>query len=494
MDSPFLPIPTVRALLALILLVSLTGASVALGAPSPQRSRPPVTPLGALVQLHGAKGCLVDRSASGSNCTRVRALRGPAPFLGSDALAITADGRNLYVASSRSNAIAVLRRNARTGTLSQRPGAAGCISAGGAAGCAKAIGLRGPNSVAVSADGNNVYATAFAGNALLIFRRNRSTGALTQLSSGRGCLTNAATPGCSTARALSGPDVVAVSPDGRSVYVGSFTGNAIAVFTRNSSTGALTQPAGVAGCVVDAPTSGCTTGLALGAPEGMAISANGKNVYVAAALSNALDVLARNRSTGALTQATNGTGCIVGSALTGCSTGLQLQGADAVAVSHNDRSVYVTSALSNSVTSFNRASKSGRVTQLTGTSACVIYVLAVGCSLGRTLSDPEGLAVSPDGANVYAAVFASGAVDVLNRNASSGALLQKPRRPGCMVSHATPDCTFGRGLLGASSIAVSPDGRNVYSAAFASNSVGVFKRVTTKPSKPATGPPSSGLG
>lgn len=498
MDSPFLPIPSVRALVALIVLVSLTGASVALGAPSPRRSRPPVTPLGALVQLRGPSGCLVDRSAPRPHCTRVRALRGPAPFLGSDALAMSADGRNVYVASSRSDAIAVFSRNAKTGTLTQRPGPAGCISAGGAAGCAKAIGLRGPNSVAVSADGKNVYATSLGSNALLIFRRNRSTGELTQLRPGSGCLTNAATPGCTTARALGGPDVVGVSPDGRSVYVGAFKGNAIAVFSRNTSTGALTQPAGIAGCVVNTPTSGCTTGLALAAPEGMAISADGKNIYVAAALSSALDVLTRNRSTGALTQAANGTGCIVGSALTGCATGFQLEGADAVAMSRNDRSVYVTSALSNSVTSFSRTSNTGHLAQLTGTSACVIYVLAVGCSLGRTLSDPEGLAVSPDGANVYTAVFASGAIDVLNRNTTSGALIQKPRSPGCMVSRATPDCTLGRGLLGASSIAVSPDGRYVYSAAFARNSVGVFKRVTkpakTKPVKRVTGPPPPGLG
>jgi DNA-binding beta-propeller fold protein YncE len=33
-------------------------------------------------------------------------------------------------------------------------------------------------------------------------------------------------------------------------------------------------------------------------------------------------------------------------------------------------------------------------------------------------------------------------------------------------------------LRGASSVAVSPDGRNVYSAAFASDSIGIFRRVT----------------
>jgi DNA-binding beta-propeller fold protein YncE len=108
----------------------------------------------------------------------------------------------------------------------------------------------------------------------------------------------------------------------------------------------------------------------------------------------------------------------------------------------------------------------------------VIYVLAVGCSLGRALSDPEGIAVSPDGANVYAAVFASGALNALNRNASSGALIQKPRRPGCVVSRPTPDCLLGRRLLGASSVALSPDGRYLYSAAFTSDAIGVFKRVT----------------
>ena len=44
-------------------------------------------------------------------------------------------------------------------------------------------------------------------------------------------------------------------------------------------------------------------------------------------------------------------------------------------------------------------------------------MLAVGCSLGRAMSAPEGLAVSPDGANVYVAAFTSGAIDVFDRDA-----------------------------------------------------------------------------
>ena len=108
----------------------------------------------------------------------------------------------------------------------------------------------------------------------------------------------------------------------------------------------------------------------------------------------------------------------------------------------------------------------------------MIYVLAVGCSLGRALDAPEGLAVSPDGASVYAAAFGSGAVDVFNRNAGTGALIQKARRAGCVTTPATPSCTPGRSLRKVSSVAVRPDGKHLYSAAFGSDAVGVFKRVT----------------
>ncbi|HEY3864726.1 MAG TPA: beta-propeller fold lactonase family protein [Solirubrobacteraceae bacterium] len=453
-------------------------STTALGATKPKPSRPPITTLGTLVRLPGVGGCLVDRSAARAGCKSVRALRGPAPFLGSEAIVISPDGKNVYVASSNSDAIAVFKRNARTGKLTQGAGATGCISTKGAGGCASAIGLEGPNSVAVSPDGRSVYATSLGSNAIDVFARNTAGGALTQGTGGAGCIANVATTGCTTGRALDGPDVVAVSPDGRNVYVGAFKGNSLAVFTRDPATGALAQAAGTSGCVAGTPIAGCAPGVALASPEGLAVSPDGANVYVAAALSSALDVFSRNSSTGTLTQAGGGAGCIVQAPLAGCTTGTRLGGADAVAVSPDGTDVYVTSVLSNSVTAFARAASTGELTQLNGTSACVLYVLAVGCSLGQALDAPEGLAVSPDGASVYATAFASGAIDVLDRSAESGALTQKPRRAGCLVAGLPQSCALGRGLLGASSIAVSPDGSYVYSAAFASNAVGVFKRVT----------------
>ena len=464
------------AIAALVLVAALGLPSSALGAPQPERRQ--LTPRlpGSLAQLPGSRGCLVDRSAASGRCGTARMLKGPGPFMGSRAIALSPDGRNVYVASSRSDAIAVFRRNPKTGGLGQPSGTAGCIAANGAGGCAKAIGLHGPNSVAVSPDGRSVYATSRGSNSVTVFHRDRSTGALRQLPGTAGCVSGLPTPGCATGRGLLGPDVVTISPDGRNVYVGSFFGNAVAVFDRDRASGWLSQPAGSAGCVAETATSGCAVGIALGAPEGMAISRDGTSVYVATALSNALVVLARDPSTGALAQASDGSGCIVDSPLTGCTTGVQLSGANAVAVSPRGGSVYVTSLFSNSVTSFSAATSSGGLAQPPGTSGCLVYLRAVGCSFGRALVAPEGLAVSPDGANLYAAAFGTGAIAVLDRGEKSGALAQKPGRAGCLAPRAVAGCSPARALRGVSSIALSPDGRHLYATAFGSNAVDVFRR------------------
>src|SRR5580700_1211799 len=84
----------VLAALALLAALSLSTAALAATKTKPKTkpSRPPVTTLGTLAQLPGASGCLVDRSAARTGCKSVRALRGPAPFLGSEAIAISPDG------------------------------------------------------------------------------------------------------------------------------------------------------------------------------------------------------------------------------------------------------------------------------------------------------------------------------------------------------------------------------------------------------------------
>jgi DNA-binding beta-propeller fold protein YncE len=476
---PHSQLPKIVAL-AVLAVLALAAAAVAAPKP-PQGSKPPRT-VGTLVQLPGPEGCLVDRSVRGSSCGSARALKAPAPLLGSRALALSPDGRNLYVASSGSDAIAIFARSPLTGTLSQAKGEDGCIAVQGVGGCAKALGLDGPNSVAVSPDGRNVYATSFNSEAVTVFHRNRTTGALRQRADGSGCIARVPLPGCVSGRGLGGPDVITVSPDNKSVYVGSFPGNAIAVFNRDASTGALTQPAGSVGCIAASAGNGCATGLALEGLEGMAISPDSRSVYVGAATSEGLAVLTRDASTGGLTQATDGSGCIVTTPLAGCTTGAQLDGADAVTVSANEKDVYVTSLFSKSVTSFTRTRHTGLLTQKPGAAGCLVFMRSTGCSFGRAISSPEGIAVSPDGASVYAASYAPGTIAVFNRSKLSGAIAQKPLQRGCLG--AFPECASARGLSGLGSLVLDATGTYLYAAASKSNAISIFRRVTRQPHDP----------
>lgn len=460
----------VFAVVAVLLAAALALSSAAVAAPKKQAKPQP----GSLTQLAGKRGCLVDRASKAGTCGMARALNGPGPFMGSQAIAVSPDGGHVYVASSQSDAIAIFTRNRQSGALVQAKGAAGCIAAKGAFGCATAIGLDEPNSVAISPNGRSLYATSRLGNSITAFVRNPKTGALRQLPPPlAGCISGAPIPGCVTGLALVAPDVVVVSPDGNNVYVGSFFGNAVASFARNPSTGALTQLAGTAACIAEA-TAGCATGIALKAVEGLAISGDGASLYAATALSNAVVTLARNPTTGALAQASDGLGCIVESALAGCTLGRELGGANAVAVSPTGNGVYVTSLFSNSVTSFNRNGSTGALTQREGTGGCLIYLRSAGCSFGRALVAPEGLALSPDGKNAYVAAFRTGAIAVLNRG-KAGSVAQKPGAAGC-VAVGSPDCARARALKGVSSIALSPDGRYLYSTSFGSDAVDVFRR------------------
>lgn len=433
---------------------------------------------GSLVQKAGKRGCIVDRSTPKQGCATARAIKGPGPFMGSRAIALSPNSLNAYVASSDSDGIAIFRRNRRTGNLNQARGTGGCIAAKGNYGCAKAIGLDGPNSVAVSPDGRNVYATARDSSTIATFRRNRSTGALKQLPGVSGCTTGLPLPVCASGRALGGADVVTISPDGRNVYVGSFFGSSIAVFDRDRTSGALTQPTDETGCITEAATDGCAQGLAMSSPEGMAISGDGQNVYVATAVSDAVLSFTRDPSTGALAQAADGSGCIVDSPLAGCTTGLEVSGANAVATSPDNRDVYVTSLISSSLTAFERDPSAGSLNQLPPVGGCVAWLGSQGCTPGRALRAPEGLALSPDGGNVYVTAFSSGGIAVMNRFRSTGTVVQKAGRDGCVTVQSIAKCNAGRALAGASSIVISPDGRFAYVTAYNSNAVDVFRRIT----------------
>ena len=485
----------VAALALLLVVTSLAAAAPKGKGKGNEKVQPPVeTSEGALEQLPGRLGCLATGKASLSLCAKARALKGAGPFMGSRAIAISPDGRNVYVAAGKSDAIAIFSRDRKTGALTQAQGKAGCVAARAAEGCAVGVGLIAPNSIAVSPDGRNVYATARDAASVTTFVRNRKTGALRELPpSASGCISGLPLPGCTAGRALKGPDVVVVSPDGKNVYVGDFFDNAVASFARSKGSGALTQLGGTAGCIADA-TEGCAAGVELGSIEGLAVNRTGTAVYAAAAVSNAVDVLPRDPGTGALSQGTGTSGCITNAIVTGCALGYELAGANAVAVSPKGAGVYATSLFSNSVTTFRPTKGGVGLSQppgpereveeelvpapegTAGPDGCTVFLRSPGCAFGVALKAPEGVDVSPDGANLYVAAYESGAIDVFDRT-RGGTVAQKPGERGCVAPAKVHGCTLGRALSGVSSVVVSPDGRNVYSTAENSDAVDIFRRI-----------------
>jgi hypothetical protein len=66
-------------------------------------------------------------------------------------------------------------RDRKTGALTQLPGTDACISEGGTGGdCVDGVALEGAQRVAVSHDGKNVYIASFSSDAVAVFARDRN--------------------------------------------------------------------------------------------------------------------------------------------------------------------------------------------------------------------------------------------------------------------------------------------------------------------------------
>ena len=235
--------------------------------------------------------------------------------------------------------------------------------------CADGTALDGVRSVAVSPDGKNVYAASETSGAVSIFSRDGTTGALTQLGGTAGCVSQTGTGGsCIDGRALAGAGDMTVTPDGANVYVASLGSDAVAVFSRGGTTGALTQLAGTDGCVSETGNSGsCVDGTALDRSRSLVVSLDGTSVYVASENSDAVAVFSRDATTGVLRQLAGTGGCLSETGTSGaCADGTALDGARSVAVSPDGKSVYAASFYSSAASIFSRNPTTGALTQLGG--------------------------------------------------------------------------------------------------------------------------------
>jgi len=436
---------------------------------------------GALTQDPGPQGCFSQTGLG--PCDGGRALSGPT------SMAISKDGKYVYVASQAAGAVAVLARDKTTGTLSQLPGPEGCISADGSGGqCAAGRALDYSLSMALSPNGKQLYVASYYSSSVAVLTRDRRTGALTQLPGPEGCISADGSGGqCASGRALLMPRSVAISPNGRHVYVASGDGYGVAVLQRNSLTGALTQLPGPEGCISAGGMGGCSSGRALDFPWSVALSKDAKHVYVASFYSNAVAVLQRNPTTGALTQRPGPEGCIGSSGLQ-CTDGRALVEPRSVTVSPDGKHVYAASGSQDTIAVLQRDPTTGALTQLPGPEGCINAYGSGACARVRALDLPTSVAFSKDGKNVYVASYYGNAVAVLQREPTSGGLTQRDGVEGCIGEVVIDDqctdpgcntdygCTDGRALRDLVSVAVSKDGKQVYAVSAFNSAVAVLQR------------------
>jgi sugar lactone lactonase YvrE len=265
-----------------------------------------------------------------------------------------------------------------------------------------------------------------------------------------------------------------VSPDGKSVYAASTISNAVVRFKRNRKTGAITEPAGSAGCVSEDGSGPCADGHALLDAVWVQVTPDGKNLYVASLMSNAVTILKRDKTTGAITQPNGSAGCVSEDGSGPCADGHGLSGPFSVAVSPNGKSVYAASNMSNAVSRFKRDPSTGALAQPSGSAGCVSEDGSGPCANGHGLSGANSVLVSPDQKNVY--VASDNAVATFKRNTTTGAITEPSGTAGCVSDDGSGPCADGRGLSGIFGAAISADGKSVYTASLVSDAVARFNR------------------
>jgi len=371
---------------------------------------------------------------------------------GAISVTISPDGRHLYVAGRADDAMAVFGRDSTTGALTmveiQRDGRD------------DVDGLEDVFSVTISPDGRNLYATGRGEHALAVFSRDSTTGALTFVEVHK--------DGLAGVDGLGEAVSSAISPDGKHLYVAGRADDAIAVFGRDPTTGGLT--------FVEIQRDGTDGVEGLHDTVSVDVSPDGKHVYAAGQLDDAVAVFIRDSITGSLAFVevhTYGVGGVDG-----------LNGATSVTVSPDGRHVYATggsdkvrspgeSPLSSAsldrpdaVTVFSRDSASGTL--------AFMEVQRDGIGGVDGLFIVHSVTISPDGNHLYAAGGGDDAVAVFSRDSATGSLTFIEKRQ---------DFVGGvDGLDGAISLVVSPDNKYLYSVGVRDNAVAVFSVASPTPS------------
>lgn len=243
-----------------------------------------------------------------------------------------------------------------------------------------------------------------------------------------------------------------VSADGRNLYAASPVDNAVTSFVREPGNGALSQ--------IDLDQNGLLGVTGLSGARALALSPDGEHVYVAGGFSNAVAIFRRQTVAGA---ADAGTLSFVGMVQAGVGGVSGIESPRALEVSGDGEHLYVVGD-SGSLVAFKRntiagSANFGLLTQMNPT-----YQNGTGAIVG--MDGLRSLALSADGTVLWVLGSEAGTLVRFLRNPADGRLEFAPH-PGASAVFQTPE------LDGATRLRLGSDGR-LYAAATAIDGVAVF--------------------
>ncbi len=368
-------------------------------------------------------------------------------------IAISPDGRHVYVADQGDNRIAAYSVNADN-TLNFFANYT-----------SEANQFIGPMQIAVSADGANVYVTGRTSNSIATFARDADTGALTYVDTvkngdGYGCVLGQNCAG--NVSGLAGAYGIALSPDGKYIYVSSITDSSVVVLKRDENSGSPASPAllGNGAYFVQRFTHASLTSA-----YGLTVSPDGAFLYVAGYTSDSLLTLKRNPTSGELSHVQTVNAGNVSN----------LNGVFRVLLTQAGETLYTASFDNDAICAFKRNAIDGTLTNSS-------------CNTSASYLDAAtDMALTPDGKTLLATAFNSKNVAAFSRNAEFGFLSFREA--------IFRDVNTGfPALNGARGIVVNPNGKAAYATGYSDDSVVTLLFAQPKPVVTGVSPASKPAG
>jgi 6-phosphogluconolactonase len=323
-------------------------------------------------------------------------------------------GRFVYVAATKRNEVSQFRVT-RSGAL--RPLKPASIPSG-----------QFPYGIAVSPQGTSVYAVdvgpnGHPANKVSQYTINPTTGRLTPKSP-------------ATVATAGGPESIAISPNGKSAYVGD-NNDRVSQYSISPRTGALRAK------------SPATVASGANASSAIAVTPSGKYVYVATCV-GCNKVVRRHSSAGGLSTGTGstsamkatvweyrvnpGSGALSTKPFAIVATG---QAPQWIAIAPNDRSAYVASSASGgAIWQYSINPTTGKLTPMSPATAASGF-------------GPHNIVIAPNGKNAYVTTVTNSKIAQYRVNQNTGTLSTEPVSTATTVKH--PEA-----------LAITADGKNAY--------------------------------